>query len=65
VSLLLLTEFINLKIKLVQSFQYTTYKNRMCIYIFIKINNIYISIYLKKIDPPAPNTPEPLFSSSL
>jgi hypothetical protein len=39
---LLMTDFVNLKIKLTQSFK-STYRNRVCMYIFIGINT-YINI---------------------
>jgi hypothetical protein len=43
---LLIIDFVNLKIKPVQSFR-VTHKDRMCIYIFIGMSaNTYINIYI-------------------
>jgi hypothetical protein len=43
---LLMIDFMNLKIKLTQSFKYT-HKDRVCMYIFIKMNtHTCISIYI-------------------
>jgi hypothetical protein len=45
-DMLLVTDFVNLKIKPTQSFR-NTYKNMMCVYVLIKMNtHTYINIYV-------------------
>jgi hypothetical protein len=45
-EMLLVIEFVNLEIKLDQSFRYV-HKNRMCVYVFIVVStHMYIRIYI-------------------
>jgi hypothetical protein len=46
---LLMTNFINLKIKPAQSFKYA-YRDKMCVYVFIEMSvHIFMSIYIYNI----------------